>query len=199
MLASAPGCTRGADAGDVAAFVRLFDGYSAEYDNVDEPIRLARMSAVVVRGSIDAVRPGPVYPQFPGDPQGARSVVLAVRVRAVLHGTLPDPGHRSVYVQLPAPGGTAAEVFDRHAPKEATVVLYLVPSREGGALVTNPDAGRPAGQRLVEPTTPQGFVVEAPGGVVEPTGHRTFPAAAIDAFVPSAAVFPSPAPAEHHP
>lgn len=199
VAASVPACGRGAGAGgDVEAFVRLFDGYSAEYVPVGTPAELAGMSRLVVSGSITAIHPGPAYPQYEKDPNGLRTVVMAVAVDEVLHGSLPDPGHRSVYVQLLPPGGVAAEVFDRHAPKSATVVLYLVPSREGGPLVTDAEAGRPAGQPLLEPTTPQGFLVEAPGGVVEPTGHRSFIRVGIERFLPSAGPFPSPAPPREH-
>lgn len=178
-------------AGSASRFAALFDGYSADYEPAPTPDILSEWSDLVVRGTILRVERGRLFGQSEEDPTATRSIVMVIGVAAILSGTLPAGADGLAYIELPAPGGTAADVFDRYAPKTSQVVLYLVPAATAAQTpIADPDTGRPVGQPLFQPTNPQGFVVEDDKGVLQPLDFAEFPGASLQQFVPASEQFP---------
>lgn len=177
-------------AGSVDRFADLFADQYADYDHVGTPAALAAGSKLVVQGRIVRIDEGRTFGTSATDPVATSRIVLVFAVDRVLSGGAPAGG--TVYVELPAPGRVAAEVFDRSAPKTSDAVLYLAPAATAAdTAIVNPDAGRPAGQPLYQPVNPQGFVVEAGTAVVQILAGVEFPGASLRDFVPAAKPFPS--------
>ena len=175
-------------AGSVSSFAELFVGYDADYDHIGTPAALAARSKLVVQGRIARIDKGRTFGISATDPVAETRIVLVFTVDKVLNGgALAGKAGGTVYVELPAPGGAAAEVFDRSAPKTSDAVLYLSPAATAAdTAIVNPDAGRPAGQPLYQPVNPQGFVIDAGTAVVQVLERHEFPGANLGDFVPAA-------------
>lgn len=175
----------------VSGFADLFTGYGADYDPASTPMQLASMSDVVISGKITAITPGRYFGRSVDDPGGNRTIVLNIKVDAVLAGALPRNQREMVFVELPSPGNAEASVYDRHVPKDREVVLYLIAAAGPSQTpIVDPDAGRPAGRPLYQPVNPQGFVMEDDGAVVQVLEKTTFSGTDITSFVPEAERFP---------
>jgi hypothetical protein len=186
-------------AGSAAAFADLFVGYSADYDGVETPDALAAESTLVVRGRIARVDEGRILGRSATAPGAGSTVVVVVDVDRVLRGALPGGSKGKVYVELPAPLGRTAAEYDRAAPRQAATALYLDPALTAAHTpIVDPLAGRPAGQPLYQPVSPQGFVIEADDGVVQVIEHTEFAGTTLQRFVPGASRFPFEAARPHH-
>lgn len=179
--------------GDAHEFAELFAGYSADFEPVATPAELEALSDLVVTGRIESVAAGPedVLQEEPAII--AEYVVVDIAVEAVLHGTPPDGFGDHVYLKLPSPGGVDAEVFEAHAPVDEDLVLYAImePPETPGIPVQNPDAGRPAGQPLVVPTNPQGFVIVSEAeSLVQILEQQTITGADLASLLPDSERFP---------
>jgi hypothetical protein len=144
----------------------MFRGYFADYPVVTEPKELAAQSAIVVSGTISRIVEGRT--QVIDDVSGFTdvSIVAEVEVSKAHHGALPKDSGGTVYVELPRIGETSATDYDVALPDDNAAVLYLVESRPGDETIENPQAGRPLGQPILAPTTPQGFWMATPEGSV---------------------------------
>jgi hypothetical protein len=178
--------------GSVDGFADLFADHRADYDHIDTPAALADRSTLVVQGRIVRIDEGRNFGTSATDPVASSRIVLVFAVTQVLHGdALADTAGGKVYVELPAPGQVAAEVFDRSAPKASDAVLYLAPAATAAdTAIVDPDAGRPAGQPLYQPTNPQGLVIEDGTAVVQILAGVEFPDASLRNFHPTPHPFP---------
>jgi hypothetical protein len=180
-----------AGTGSVSEFAALFGSYAADYEPERTPAALADKSLLVVEGRIARIDKGRTFGTSASDPAASSSIVMALNVQRVLHGTMPAGAGGTVYVELPAPRAKQAAVFDRAAPKSSDVVLYLIAAAtKADTPLVNPDAGRPAGQSLFQPTNPQGFVIDAGGTVVQVLEISEIKGASLAQFLPGAASFP---------
>jgi hypothetical protein len=175
----------------LTAFVGLFAGVAADYVHVRTPAELAAQSDLVVRGRIARIARGRIFGSSATDPVARRSIVVVFSVERTLAGTLPADSRGRVYVELPASGSPSQADLDRATPTTADAVLYLRPAATASdTAVVNPSAGRPTGQPLYQPASPQGFVIDAGDAVVQILEHTEFHDADLRDFAPGAARFP---------
>jgi len=173
------------------AFASLFKGYGADYTHVDTPAELAAESALVIEGRIDKVERGRTIGTAVDAPGASPTVVVAVTVARTHLGTLPDRAQSKVYVELSAPRGMDISRYERAAPKQSTVLLYLAPAPPATDFpVVDPDAGRPAGQPLYQPVSPQGFLIEGDRKVMQILMFTEFDDASLGDFTPGSPHFP---------
>jgi hypothetical protein len=185
------GCGNSTATASATEFARNFAGYSADYELAESPAALATRATVVVQGHIARINKGRIQGTSAADPGSAPQLVMAVSVKRVLRGTLSADAGGVVYVELPAPAGVRAAVVDRSAPKASDAMLYLVRAPSATDLpIVDPDAGRPVGQVLYQPVSPQGFVVAAGPDVVQILNFARFAGADIADFAPDAIRFP---------
>jgi hypothetical protein len=192
LLGGAVACGSDTDSGrSVDAFAKLFKGYGADYTHVDTPAALADQSEIVVEGHIAKIAKGRTIGAAVTDPGASPTVVIAVTVARVHRGTLPDGANGTVYVEASAPRGRDLAMYDRAAPKQSPVLLFLTPAPPATDFpVVDPDAGRPAGQPLYQPVSPQGFLIEADRKVLQILMFTKFEGASLADCRPDSPQFP---------
>jgi hypothetical protein len=173
------------------AFANLFKGYGADYTHVETPAALADESALVVEGRIDKIEKGRTIGAAVDALGASPTVVVAVNVTRTHHGALPDRAGGKVYVELSAPRGMDIGRYERAAPKQSTVLFYLAPAPPATDFpVVDPDAGRPAGQPLYQPASPQGFLIAGDKKVLQILMYTEFNGASLGDFTPGSPRFP---------
>lgn len=186
---------------DLRAFVSLFSGYSADYNPVGSPQVLAEASSLVVLGHIGSVSEGRSYNRPGSEATPNKTVLIHLVVTEVLSG---DDGYVSdgtVYAEIPSPGGVSADVYNQAAPKDADVLMYLVPKPEPGERdrqVVATGAGWPADVTVMTFTNPQGFVIDSgKGEVAQVIGGEWVESSDLRDFLPNSEAFPYDAEAPH--
>ncbi|WP_162907921.1 hypothetical protein [Allorhizocola rhizosphaerae] len=192
LSGAAAGCGSDRDSGSTAAdFASLFKGYGADYTHVDTPAALADESALVVEGRIGKIEKGRTIGAAVDEPGASPTVVVAVTVTRTHRGALPAQAEGKVYVELSAPRGLNIGRYERAAPKHSTVLFYLAPAPPAIDFpVVDPDAGRPAGQPLYQPVSPQGFLIEDNRKVLQILMFTEFEGASLGDFTPDSPRFP---------
>lgn len=178
-------------AGDADRFVSLFEGFSADYEPANSPKQLAEWSELVVSGTIEKVSDGRVYNA--DDMGGAPTISIQVKVTDIRKGTLPDGADGRVHVEFYATYGRKAAEYDRVAPRDVEVLLYLNRSPVAGTKphrIQDPGRGRPSGQPLWRLTTPQGFLMKSDEGVMAVQEFRDYGGTSIESFFPAEEQFP---------
>lgn len=168
---------------------RSFAGYSADYEPAASPKELAEQSRLVVQGELHGFIEGREHGQVPGDPGMARTVTMVVNVTAVLKGAGAGEGE-TVYVELPSPGNQHASAY-RRPDEPFPVLLYLVPA-DNPDIIVNRDAGRPQGEVLYQPTTPQGLIAGTEESVVQILDFTAYSGASLEQFYPDVTTYPEP-------
>lgn len=180
--------------GDVAAFVELFTGYSADYEPAKSPRELAEWSELVVAGRMVSVIEGRVFGTARGAPGAGSTVVLEVEVSSVEKGELPAGSNGRVYVEFDSSYRRPAADYNRVTPKDVDVLLYLVRAPLTGSAnepIQDEDAGRPDGQPLWWITTPQGFLIEDDArNVTQVREFHNYSGVALEQFFPASERFP---------
>lgn len=145
-----------------------FRGPVYDYTPLRTPGELARLSELVVSGTVSAVREGRrmVYPANGAGAEGANTIVLVMTDVTVVRGQQPDGHDGSLYLELHGLGKSDPASYRRALPAGARAVAYLVPAvgAPGGRTdvgTANPAGGRPAGQALYLPAGPQGLALQA--------------------------------------
>lgn len=156
-----------ASAGSAEAFARLFVGYHADYEQAESPAALADRSDLVVRGTIVSIDPGRTQIVDAAAGLEEKSIVAKLRVDEVLAGSLDEGNNGFVYLELPNIGSIDPATYDASLPLGAETLIYAVPSRPGDPTLDDPNAGRPAGQPMLAPVSPQGFWMESSDGSIE--------------------------------
>lgn len=144
-----------------------FYGLSYDYDPVRSPDELAKLSDLVISGSVTGVREGRTT-TFPKNDtiKGSTSIVLAVKSTQAVRGELPSGNDGNIYIELSNPGQKDPAAYDKAFPVGSSVVAYLVPAGDGqpregvDVAIENPEAGRPDGQSLYLPANPQGLSLQ---------------------------------------
>lgn len=195
VAALAAGCAAGAasTAADVDDFVGLMGGAPAGYVAAKSPAELAAWSEVVVDGTIERFQDGRIWGET--RESAAYTVVMVVKVTNVYKGSLPRGSNGRVYVEFLSGGRVRADAYDKAAPRDANVLLYLIPDWKetpGNPPLLNPTAGRPKGQPLWDLTTPQGFFLATPSGaVLQARDFASYPDASIGQFLPDNEQWPT--------
>lgn len=157
-----------ATSGSAKSFSKLFIGYHADHEVADSPADLADQSDLVVRGTVVSIDRGRTQLLDENSGLELTSIVATLKVNEVLVGSLAPDSQGLVYFELPNVGGIRPAAFEATLPDGAETVLYAVPSRPGDPTLENPRAGRPHGQPMMTPVSPQGFWMESEdNGVVE--------------------------------
>ena len=173
-------------------FVRLLEGFEARYDAANSPSELGDRSALVVVGRITKIDDGPIYGER-GKPGSAETLSVHVKVSDVKKGTLPPESDNQIYFQLYATLSRPASAYNRVAPRDVDVLLYLVPAplkATPNEPIDGPGRGRPDGQPLWQLTTPQGFLLSSGDDVIEVTEFRRYEGVSLESFFPEKERFP---------
>jgi hypothetical protein len=154
--------------------------------NLQQSPELRQRSESLIRGTLVSVSPGPGL-----GPAGMSSptVVLAIDVTKVLAGR--DPGS-TVYVET----FCVVCVTSSTAVSGVTVMAYLnrhVVAPNHGLQPTSPDAGRPKGAPLWNPSHPFGLILQDSRGVsVQPLVSRDSMSVGSEPFLPTSSKWPTP-------
>lgn len=143
-----------------------------DYDPVESMASLAGSSAVVVQGRIDRIQEG--RRTVTVEPAGLApqlSSVIVVSDVTVVAGSLDSASDGKVYIEYAPEGLSAACVAT--LPDDTRIVAYLGPAWDGVRTsgeevdyvteMTDPGAGRPAGQVLYSAAALEGLVWQPPG------------------------------------
>lgn len=152
--------------GSIEGLGSLFTSWSFDYIVAESGADLAEYADIVVVGQPDGLAAGPTH-KDEVTLAPTRSVVLKVTVEDVLLGQLPDDANDTVYLYLPetfeiaSMGIERADAIARNATAPGVFYLNLVnfENEVPGWIIEDQEAGRPAGQPLFQPVSPQGFVL----------------------------------------
>lgn len=147
--------------------LRAFNGLSYDYDPVDSPDELAKSSELIISGTVTGVREGrTTYAPKNDKYRGPTSIVLTVNGAQAVQGKLPSGSDGNIYIELLNPGRKAPAAYDKAFPSGSSVVAYLDPAGDGepregvDVAINDPRAGRPDGQALYLPASPQGLSLQ---------------------------------------
>ncbi|WP_461164218.1 hypothetical protein [Arthrobacter sp. R4-81] len=146
------------------------NGSTGDYDPFQSPDELATVSELVISGTVAGVREGRTlyYPQN-DQAQGTTSIVLIVNVTEAVKGKLQPGTDGRAYIEFFQPVQSDLSSYGRAFPEGSSVVAYLAPAGEGepnervDVAIENPEAGRPTGQVLYRPVSPQGLILQVGG------------------------------------
>lgn len=160
--------------------------YSADYEPAVSPKELSSRSTLVVEGNLSDFIEGREIAGTPGTSTPSRNITMVVDVESTLVGQ----EVKTVYVEIPSPGNVPAT--DYANPSESfPVLLYLIPAERTDD-IRDLDAGRPKGEPLYRPTTPQGFMAKTDAGALQILDFREYEGASLDQFYPAMTYFPEP-------
>lgn len=146
------------------------NGPNADYDPFQTPAELAKASGLVIAGTVAGVREGRTlyYPQN-DQAEGTTSIVLIVNVTEAVKGKLQPGTDGRAYIEFFQPVQSDLSSYGRAFPEGSSVVAYLAPAGEGepnelvDVAIENPEVGRPTGQVLYRPVSPQGLILQVGG------------------------------------
>ena len=147
--------------------VAAFRGLSYDYSPVGSPNELAKLSKVVVSGTVAKVQVGRTE-KFPGNDEakGSTSIVLVLANAKAAAGELDAGDDGTIYIEIPDPGHPDDDYYNKAFPVGASVVAYLLRAPEGlpiegsDVAIEDPNAGRPQGQPLYMTANPQGLAIQ---------------------------------------
>ncbi len=150
-----------------AAMTSAFPAPFSDYEPAASLRALAGSSDVVVRAKVARFQPGRTEVVIGSqEPLGTSSVMVLTGVE-VADGALSGDGEE-VFVELPRAPLQSPETLPSAFPACTDVVLYLQEASDGAGSedvdtrVTDPQAGRPRGEPLYIPVSPEGFAVQSP-------------------------------------
>lgn len=161
-------------------------GYSEDYDPAATPRELQERSALVVRGTLSEFIQGREIAPMEGSSEVGHNITMVISVEESLFGR----ASKTVYVEMPSPGNVPASKYDRPS-SPFPVLLYLAPADQTWDIL-DPTAGRPPGQPLYRPTTPQGFMAGSEAGALRVLDFEEFQGASLEDFYPDRPTFPEP-------
>ena len=170
--ASVPTTTEAEEPYSVRQSAEQFAGYEGDYDSISSP-ELAKLSILVATGTVERVQEGRIQ-IIPESPQeaGISTIVLVLRDVKAVQGNLEEGGDGFIYIELPNPGQREPEAYAEGLRTGARVVSYLYPASDGAPQkdvdtgIADPRAGRPDGQPLYIPSSPQALILQYQGEAV---------------------------------
>ncbi|CAN5695345.1 hypothetical protein BH24ACT13_BH24ACT13_13620 [soil metagenome] len=168
----------------------LFSGIHYDFDP-KTPAELSALSDLIVVGRIVDIQQGRTF-EIPGE-EGSSfdSLLLRLRVQQVISPAAKTAPGDDVFVELPTSGGISASTYDAAAPKQATVLVYLVDlvspgPKDDPQLVAVSEAWRQAGT-VMEPTNPQSFIIGSDERILEVLSHGVSDSSSLEAYLPPGA------------
>ena len=139
----------------------MYGYYQVHWDPAASTVDLAQQSELVVTGRVRALGEGRVQASDANSQGSPRSQIVAISPARIVDGSLPERSDGTVYVEIPPPHPIDGMGFGDAIPVGSTVVLYLSAAANGSGLtrISNWNAGRPTGQPLYQPVSPQGFAI----------------------------------------
>lgn len=147
-----------------AEMLRLFGGYSADFEPLATTEEIEETSDIVFSGTITDVMPGPVVGNPNDKLSDIRTMVLTIGNVVVSSGSLPTNNNGFIYLDIVSPYSLDQSEFTTFVPIGTNMVAYasLYKGPAGSGIpVTDLSAGRPLGQALFVPSHPQGLVLDA--------------------------------------
>lgn len=143
------------------------NGPNGDYDPFQSPAELAKVSELVIAGTVAGVREGRTryYPQN-DQVEGNTSIVLIVDITEAVKGKLQPGTDGRAYIEFFQPVENDLSSYGRAFPEGSSVVAYLAPAGDGkpnervDVAIENPEAGRPTGQALYLPVNAQGLILQ---------------------------------------
>ena len=188
IVASLAGCSSPEDPA-AAGVSEAFRGQVADFDVYDRPEDLARIADAVVVGHVVGVADGRYRADSLDDPSGFRAQVLTIEVDQTYESD--HPADR-VYVEVTPSVNDTQDSLDAVMPKRDPMVFYLSDISDASG-IADPSAGRPDGQPMYTPVSPQGWIIydQSAGTAVLPLAQLEAKVADLALFVPgSRAEFP---------
>ena len=147
--------------------VEQFTGIDFDYNPVPSPAALAERSDLVVTGTIERVQEGrdEIIPANEKAPP-YQTIVLVLRDVQAIQGSFEQDNDGYVYIELPNPGQREPSAYEDGLFPGSNVVAYLMPAFDGvlvegsDVAMADPEAGRPLGQALYQPTGPQALILQ---------------------------------------
>lgn len=143
------------------------NGPIGDYDPFQSPAELAKVSELVISGTVAGIREGRTlyYPEN-DQVEGNTSIVLIMDVSEAVRGKLQAGTDGRAYIEFFHPAQNDLSAYRRALPEGSSVVAYLAPAGDGepnervDVAIENPEAGRPTGQPLYVPVSPQGLILQ---------------------------------------
>lgn len=169
-------------------------GSASSYIPVKGPSELTKHSDVVIRGSTGEAQEGRVFGTSRKDPAANFTMVFPVKIDSIEAGRLDPAVQDTVYMEMfvagsPLRGKFAAGLSNR----TGLFYLYRKPDKSPPGEIANAEAGRPAGQPMYGPTSPEGTFIETQngGGVWSVGTSEEFEGLTLDDFGPEVVNFPA--------
>lgn len=173
---------------DPMAFSKLFSSHAADYEVMKAPADLRAHSDLVLSGEIIGLTDGRRLLVDDNEDLTEATIVVQVKPDDIISGSLPEGYDGSIYVELMT-GHQSVEDYAEVYPRNAQVALYLERSRPGDPTLEDASAGRPDGQPIWQPVSPQGFIIAADAGSVVVL-EQTFFSEPLSQFLPPSERFP---------
>ncbi|MGY4856876.1 hypothetical protein [Cryobacterium sp. AP23] len=172
--AAGPSSPPAADASGAEIYAACAPPGVVDYDPVDSLASLAASSRVVVQGRIERIQAGRTSTDVtPAGPGSQVNSVIVVSDVTVVDGALDSANDGHVYIEF-APAGLSTACAET-LPDDTRIVAYLKPAWDGVQTsgkevdhvteLTDPGAGRPAGQALYMAAALEGLVWQPPGSL----------------------------------
>lgn len=185
--------TPAAELSGVGAFGELVraPGLQVDYEPLSTPEEAAAIADLVARGTLVSVVQGRDLIVEADNPSvDVRSIVVGVRLDEVYAGSLGKEGDGIAYIQLPKSPLSSIGDYREALPTGTEAALYLTLLPQEDPLYRDDEAGRPKGQRIWVPISPQGLVLADGAQSVELLSGIRFDES-LDAFLPPSPSFPS--------
>jgi len=187
------GC--GSDASPAPSGSEPTTGISYNYVSVAGPAELERESTVVVRGTTGVAQEGRIWGASAKDPGAQFTLVFPIDISEVEAGHLDRQVGDTAYLEMFVGGSPARErLATGLSRREGLFYLYRMPDRvEPPTEMVDAGAGRPAGQPIYQPASPEGTFIEATDGSgvwSVGTGTKYF-GSSLDDFLPDRQTFPT--------
>jgi hypothetical protein len=153
----------------VVAIEEAFKGLSYDYDPFDSTTALAKVSTVVVSGTVKRIQDGRIAGRPTDVISNIHTIVIVIETSKIAHGKADAKGNGLVYVEVPSPGSRPASEYAEAIPVGTAIVAYLMQAPSGADEISpfqNPASGRPTGVTLYMPTNPQSLLIELQAGGV---------------------------------
>lgn len=165
-------------------------GAESDYDRVGTVKEAAAIADLVAEGVLVSVNEGRSFIVEPDDPAlDDHNVVVGVRLGEVYQGSLGDKSDGIAYIELPEHVRATLETYQAALPKGTEVAVYLGLLPQEDPLYRDDTAGRPAGQQIWVPISPQGLVLADGAQSQELLSGMRFDAP-LSAFLPPSTTFP---------
>ena len=169
-------------------------GVHGDYTPARGPRDMSDRSSAVVRGTTGQPHDGRIWGASPEDPGAITSIVVPIEVRSVEAASIAMKEGQTVHLELFSSAGPAREsIMEGLAEREGLFYLRRMPDRMSPYTeIVDPKAGRPDGEPIYQPASPEGVLITSQDGVWSVDTGESFPSASLADFYPDEQTFPEP-------